>query len=400
MPQNHGQERGNMKIFHLSDLHIGKQLNGYSLKENQEAVLNQIVDYAATQHPDVILICGDIYDKTAPSGEAYTMFGNFLEALSGIKPEITVLIIAGNHDSPERLSYASAFLERHRIHLSVFPPRSQEEYLKKVVLRDENGPVNFYLLPFLKPGYVRQLFPDNQPDGYESAIRAVLERETIDGGERNILLSHQFYAAGNKDPETCESEQAVIMAGGLDRVDASVLSEFDYIALGHLHGSQKVGKTSIRYCGTPYKYSVSEENHKKSVTVVNIGKKGDEPEFEFLPLNGIQDVRRERGSLSEILKRATEENRHDYVSVTLTDEEEPYRVRERLEEVFDHLLELRVDNERTRQKRLEEGETVPVLKPLEAFRQFFKAVRGEEMTMEEEQAMERIVQEAKEEEGL
>ncbi|WP_313180681.1 exonuclease SbcCD subunit D [Lacrimispora sp.] len=389
-----------MKIFHLSDLHIGKQLNGYSLKENQEAVLNQIVDYAATQHPDVILICGDIYDKTAPSGEAYTMFGNFLEALSGIKPEITVLIIAGNHDSPERLSYASAFLERHRIHLSVFPPRSQEEYLKKVVLRDENGPVNFYLLPFLKPGYVRQLFPDNQPDGYESAIRAVLERETIDGGERNILLSHQFYAAGNKDPETCESEQAVIMAGGLDRVDASVLSEFDYIALGHLHGSQKVGKTSIRYCGTPYKYSVSEENHKKSVTVVNIGKKGDEPEFEFLPLNGIQDVRRERGSLSEILKRATEENRHDYVSVTLTDEEEPYRVRERLEEVFDHLLELRVDNERTRQKRLEEGETVPVLKPLEAFRQFFKAVRGEEMTMEEEQAMERIVQEAKEEEGL
>ncbi|SEU06413.1 Exodeoxyribonuclease I subunit D [Lacrimispora sphenoides] len=389
-----------MKIFHLSDLHIGKQLNGYSLKENQEAVLNQIVDYAATQHPDVVLICGDIYDKTAPSGEAYTMFGNFLEALSGIKPEITVLIIAGNHDSPERLSYASAFLERHRIHLSVFPPRSQGEYLKKVVLRDENGPVNFYLLPFLKPGYVRPLFPDNQPEGYESAIRAVLERETIDAGERNILLSHQFYASGNKDPETCESEQAVIMAGGLDRVDASVLSDFDYTALGHLHGSQKVGKASIRYCGTPYKYSVSEENHKKSVTVVNIGKKGDEPELEFLPLNGIQDVRRERGSLSEILKRTTEENRHDYVSVTLTDEEEPYRVRECLEEVFDHLLELRVDNERTRQKRLEEGETVPVLKPLEAFRQFFKAVRGEAMTMEEEQAMERIVQEAKEEEGL
>ena len=389
-----------MKIFHLSDLHIGKQLNGYSLKENQEAVLNQIVDYAASQHPDVILICGDIYDKTAPSGEAYTMFGNFLEALSGIKPEITVLIIAGNHDSPERLSYASAFLERHRIHLSVFPPRNQEEYLKKVVLRDESGPVNFYLLPFLKPGYVRQLFPDNQPDGYESAIRAVLERETIDAGERNILLSHQFYTAGSKDPETCESEQAVIMAGGLDRVDASVLSDFDYIALGHIHGSQKVGKASVRYCGTPYKYSVSEENHKKSVTVVNIGKKGDEPELEFLPLNGIQDVRRERGTLSEILKRATEENRHDFVSVTLTDEEEPYRVRERLEEVFDHMLELRVDNVRTRQKRLEEGETVPVLKPLEAFRQFFNAVRGEEMTMEEEQAMERIVQEAKEEEGL
>jgi exonuclease SbcD len=395
-----GRKEENMKIFHLSDLHIGKQLNGYSLKENQEAVLNQIVDYGLAHHPDAILICGDIYDKTAPSGEAYTMFGNFLEALSGIKPQISVLIIAGNHDSPERLSYASAFLERHNIHLSVFPPRNREEYLKKVVLRDENGPVNFYLLPFLKPGYVRQLFPDNQPDGYESAVRTVLERETIDARERNILLSHQFYAAGNKDPETCESEQAVIMAGGLDRVEADLLSAFDYVALGHLHGSQKVGKASVRYSGTPYKYSVSEENHKKSVTVVNIGKKGEEPEFEFLPLRGIQDVRRERGTLSEILKRATEENRHDFVSVTLTDEEEPYRVRERLEEVFDHLLELRVDNERTRQKRLEEGEAVPVLKPLEAFRQFYKAVRGEEMTKEEEKAMERIVQEAKEEEGL
>lgn len=389
-----------MKIFHLSDLHIGKQLNGYSLKENQEAVLNQIVDYAEAHQPDAVLICGDIYDKTAPSGEAYTMFGNFLEALSRIKPEVSVLIIAGNHDSPERLSYAGTFLERHHIHLSVLPPRSPEEHLKKIVLQDENGPVNFYLLPFLKPGYVRQLFPENQPEGYESAIRAVLEREIINGEERNILLSHQFYAAGNQDPETCESEQAVIMAGGLDRVDADLLSVFDYVALGHLHGSQKVGKASVRYSGTPYKYSVSEEHHKKSVTVVKIGRKGEEPELEFLPLYGIQDVRRERGSLSEILKRATEENRHDFVSVTLTDEAEPYRIRERLEEVFDHLLELRVDNERTRQKRMEEGETVPVLRPLEAFRQFYKAVRGEEMTEEEEHAMEQVVQEAKEEEGL
>lgn len=389
-----------MKIFHLSDLHIGKQLNGYSLKENQEAVLNQIVDYGLAHHPDAVLICGDIYDKTAPSGEAYTMFSNFLEGLSRIRPLVSVLIIAGNHDSPERLSYAGTFLERHCIHLSAFPPRSPEEHLKKVVLQDENGPVNFYLLPFLKPGYVRQLFPENQPDGYESAVRAVLEREAIHGDERNVLLSHQFYAAGSKDPETCESEQAVILAGGLDRVDAAVLSAFDYVALGHLHGSQKVGRASVRYCGSPYKYSVSEENHKKTITVVNLGKKGDEPELEFLPLYGIQDVRRERGSLSEILKRAGTENRHDFVSVTLTDEEEPYRVRERLEEVFDHLLELRVDNERTRQKRMEEGETVPVLRPLEAFRQFYKTVRGKEMTEEEENAMERVVQEAKEEEGL
>lgn len=136
-----------MKFFHLSDLHIGKQLNGRSLKENQEAVLNQVVEYAKKLHPDAILICGDVYDKTVPSGEAYTMFGDFLGALSEISPKITVLIIAGNHDSPERLSYAGSFLEKHHIHLSVFPPKNQDEYLKKVVLLDEFGPVNFYLMP-------------------------------------------------------------------------------------------------------------------------------------------------------------------------------------------------------------------------------------------------------------
>ena len=389
-----------MKFFHLSDLHIGKQLNGRSLKENQEAVLSQVVEYAKKLHPDAILICGDVYDKTVPSGEAYTMFGDFLGALSEISPKITVLIIAGNHDSPERLSYAGSFLEKHHIHLSVFPPKNQDEYLKKVVLLDEFGPVNFYLMPFFKPGYVRKLFKDNQPEGYEEAVWAVLKRENIDDRERNVILSHQFYAGGGKDPETCESEQAVIMTGGLDRVDASLLTGFDYAALGHIHGSQKVLKETIRYCGTPYKYSVSEEYHKKSIPYVTMKEKGQALQLEFLPLSGIQDVRRERGKLDEILSRATEESRHDFVSVTITDEEEPYRIRERLEEVFDHLLELRIDNERTRSMFLDQGEPVPVLNPMEAFLQFYQTVRNDEMTERARKVMEKIIQEAKEEEGL
>ena len=389
-----------MKLFHLSDLHIGKQLNGYSLTENQKAVLNQIVDYAAVEKPDAILICGDIYDKTVPSAEAYTIFGGFLDALSMLRPQPAVLIIAGNHDSPERLSYAGSFLEKHSIHLSVMPPQSQEEYLKKVVLSDESGPVNFYLLPFLKPGYVRNLFPDSQPEGYENAVREVLAREIIDTGQRNVLLSHQFYTGGSINPETCESEQAVIMAGGLDRVDISVLPAFDYVALGHLHGPQKVSKDWIRYCGTPFKYSVSEEHHRKGITVIHMGAKGEEPVIEALPLRGFQDVRRERGTLEEVLSRADDENRHDFVSVTLTDEEEPYRIREQLKEVYDYLLELKVDNVRTREKMMEEEERVPVLNPLEAFRQFYKTVSGEELTEEAYLAMEKIVQEAKEEEGL
>lgn len=394
------RKEGTMKFFHLSDLHIGKQLNGQSLKENQEAVLNQIVKYADTLHPDAVLICGDIYDKTVPSGEAYTMFGEFLGALSEISPKITALIIAGNHDSPERLSYAGSFLEKHHIHLSVLPPKHPNEYLKKVVLEDQWGPVNFYLMPFFKPGYVRQLFKDNQPEGYQEAVKAVLQREHIKEEERNVILSHQFYAGGGKDPETCESEQAVIMSGGLDRVDASVLSSFDYAALGHIHGPQKVLRDTIRYCGTPYKYSVSEEHHKKSITYVTLNAKGDAIDLTFLPLFGIQNVRRERGSLSEILSRATEENRHDFVSVTITDEEEPYRIRERLEEVFDHLLELRVDNDRTRTMLLDQGEPVPVLNPMEAFFQFYKAVRNDTMSLKAQTIMEKIIQEAKEEEGL
>ncbi len=400
-----------MKLFHLSDLHIGKYLNGYSLKENQERILSQIVFLAQREHPDAIAICGDIYDKSAPSGEAYGIFDRFLQELSEIRPKIPVLIIAGNHDSPERLAYASSFLEKHRIHISVFPPQKREEYLKKITLEDEYGPVAFYLLPFLKPGYVRPLFEEGLIDGYESAVREVLDREQIDLSIRNVILSHQFYAGSKEGPKTCESETAMIMAGGLDRVDASVLDRFDYAALGHLHGAQRCGGKNARYCGSPCKYSVSEELHRKAVTMVTLKEKGKAAEVDFLPLYAPRDVRRVRGTLEEVLAAAgadgqDAENKgsnpvravcHDYVSVTITQEGEPYRIRERLEERYDHLLELRFDNERTRRRLREEGGEMPLLRPLEAFRRFFEAVRREQLSEAEERIMERLIQETKEE---
>lgn len=399
-----------MKLFHLSDLHIGKLLCGYSLKENQERVLSRIVAYAQEEHPDAILICGDIYDKSAPSGEAYVMFDRFLEALSEIRPRIPVFIIAGNHDSPERLSYASAFLEKHSIYLSVFPPIQEDEYLKKITLEDEYGPVDFYLLPFLKPGWLRPLLPEGSAFSYEEAVRFLLSREKIDPGRRNVILSHQFYTAGQSEPETCDSEIAVAMAGGLDRIDISVLDAFDYAALGHLHGSQKVGRMSARYCGTPYKYSVSEEHHHKSVTVVELGKKGEEPQLRFLPLSGLQDVRRLRGTLDEVLAAAESAAPspsagqpsvsgvcHDFVSVTITDEQEPYRIRERLEERYDHLLELRVDNARTRARMAESGtENDPAPEPMEAFRQFYETVNHTPLPEEGERVMKRLIREIQE----
>ena len=396
-----------MKLFHLSDLHIGKLLCGYSLKENQERVLSQIADYAKEEHPDAILICGDIYDKSAPSGEAYVMFDRFLEALSEIRPRIPVLIIAGNHDSPERLSYASSFLERHSIYLSVFPPVREDEFLKKIELADEYGPVDFYLLPFLKPGYLRPLLPDGSALSYEEAVRFLLSREKIDPKRRNVILSHQFYTAGQSEPETCDSEAAVAMAGGLDRIDISVLDAFDYAALGHLHGSQRVGRESARYCGTPYKYSVSEERHHKAVTVVELGKKGEEPRLYFLPLSGLQDVRSLRGTLEEVLEAASGGQPsvpsassgvcHDFVSVTITDEQEPYRIRERLEERYDHLLELRVDNARTRARLAESGtENDPAPEPMEAFRQFYETVNHMPLPEEGERIMKGLIREIQE----
>lgn len=385
-----------MKFFHLSDLHIGKQLHYYNLKENQRAILQQIINRAEEYRPDAILICGDIFDKSVPSAEAYTIFDEFLNKLADIKPQIPVLMIAGNHDNPQRLSYAGAFLEKHGIYVSVLPPQKEEEHIRKVELQDEWGKVNFYLLPFLKPGYVRHLFQEGVVTDYNSAIRELLHRDGIDKEqipmeERNVLLSHQFYVNGKEQPQVCDSEQWTAQVGGLDSVEASFVEHFDYVALGHIHGAQKVRNSHIRYCGTPLKYSVSEEKHEKSITLVTLEEKGTEPVIEIIPLLPMQEVRTEKGLLSEILERATEENCHDFISVTITDEKEPYHPREQLEEKYDFILELRVDNQRTRAfAELPENEEFQ-MSPLEVFHSFYQDMRGQTMSEEEEIWLKRIL---------
>lgn len=378
-----------MRFFHLSDLHIGKQLHAYSLRENQQAVLAQIVERAEELHPDAILICGDIFDRAVPSGEAYTIFDEFLQALSAITPNIPVLIIAGNHDNAQRLNYASSFLEKHHIYVSTTVPK---KHLKKIVLKDEFGEVDFYLLPFVKPGYVRHLFEEGAITSYESAIGEILKREQIDYNRRNVLLSHQFYTNSGQAPELCESEQSVLTIGGLDNVDVSVVESFDYVALGHIHGAQIVKFPYIRYCGTPLKYSVSEEHHKKSITMVTMGEKGTEPVIDTIPLVPIQEVRRERGLLKEVIARADRENCHDFLSITLTDEKEPYHPKEQLEEVYDHILELRIDNERTRSLFREQGEMEFSMHPLEVFRSFYQEMQGQPLTPEEEEILSGILE--------
>lgn len=382
-----------MKIFHLSDLHIGRQLYNYSLRDNQQAVLSQIVKQAGLHRPDVILICGDIFDRSVPSGEAYTIFDRFLQELSELSPQIPVLVIAGNHDNAQRLNYASSFLEKHRIYVSVMAPTRPEEHLKKIVLEDDWGEVNFYLLPFLKPGYVRHLFEEGTVTDYESAVREILLREEIDYSKRNVLLSHQFYTGTGQETQTCDSEQSVLMVGGLDNIDVSVVEKFDYAALGHIHGPQKVKFPHIRYCGTPLKYSVSEEHHKKSITMATLVQKGEEIRIETIPLEPVYDVRRERGLLQEIIRRATQENRRDFVSVTLTDEKEPYHPREQLEEVYEHLLEINIDNTRTRNLLEIQEESCSFLSPMEAFRGFYQEMQGQPLGEEEERLIGEVLEE-------
>lgn len=385
-----------MRLFHISDLHIGKQLHYYNLNENQVEILNQIVEKAKEYRPDAIMIAGDIYDKSVPSAEAYTIFDRFLNDLSDIEPGIVILIIAGNHDSAERLNYASSFLEKHNIYISVIPPQTQEEHLKRVVLEDEYGRVNFYLLPFTKPGYVKHLFQEGIVTGYDSAIAALMKREDIDYSQRNVLISHQFYVAGEVTPQTCESEQGYISVGGIDSVDIASVRKFDYVALGHLHGQQKIGEEQIRYSGTPLKYSVSEERHKKSITMVTLSEKGTPPMIDKLLLKARQDVRRERGTLSEIISRATEENRHDFISITLTDEAAIYKPREQLAEHYDHILEIRVENSHTMAQFENAAGEASVLEPLEAFREFYREMNGAAMNEEEEKLICDIINTAKE----
>ena len=384
-----------MKFFHLSDLHIGKQLHRYNLKEDQQVILKEVITYAKELRPDAIVIAGDIYDKSVPSAEAVNVFDEFLTDLSEITPEIPILIISGNHDSPDRLKYASEILKRHHIYLAGNVPERPEEHIEKVTLHDAYGEVDFYLLPFMKPAYVKNIFVDGTPETYSDAVKEIIKREKIDyKDKRNVLVSHQFYVGEKAEsPETCDSE--VFSVGGIDNVDIGSVKEFDYVALGHLHGAQCIGKPEIRYCGTLLKYSVSESTQNKSLTVVTLKAKGEKPEIENYPLHPLRDVRKKKGTLDEIIKESRETEKDDYISITLTDEIDPYKPKEQLERIFSHILEIRVDNQRTRTKLKEMDEELVMKDPFTSFAEFYKEMQGREMNGEEDTIMKEIFDKAK-----
>lgn len=384
-----------MRFIHLSDLHIGRQLHQYSLKEDQEHILGEVVEYVKELKPDAIVIAGDVYDKSVPSAEAVGIFDHFLTSLSGIEPELPIFIISGNHDSAQRLDYASGILGQKGIYIAGKLPQNRGEFLKKVTLQDAYGDVNFYLLPFLKPGYVRTVFEGEMPEGYSEAVQMLLEREKIDPEKRNVIVTHQFYTGTGQDTKTCDSE--IFSVGGIDNVDVTPLLAFDYAALGHLHSAQKVGRESIRYPGTLLKYSVSESNQTKSLHLVTLKEKGAPVEVQTYPLHPIRDVKKFRGTLEELLKTVPEDAKEDYVSITLTDETDPYRPKEQLEKIFSHILEVRMDNSRTRKKLMKDAEVVRMASPLEIFGDFFQEMQGRALNAEEQQVMQKITEGMEEE---
>ena len=362
-----------MKLLHLSDLHLGKRVNEVSMLDDQAFILQQILGIIDEAQPDAVLIAGDVYDKSVPSAEAVTLFDDFLVKLS--KRKLPVLVISGNHDSPERLSFGSRLLDASGIHISPV----YNGVIRPIVLHDAYGPVSFWVLPFLKPAHVKRFFPEGDIESYTDACRAAVSHMDIDRSARNSLLTHQFVTGA----QTCESEE--LSVGGTDNVDASIFDCFDYVALGHIHNPQNIGSNRIRYCGTPLKYSFSEAAHQKSVTLATLGEKG-ELHLELYPLRPKHDLREIRGSFAEVTDRTfyTNTPTDDYLHVILTDEDDVPEAVGKLRLIYPNLMKLSYDNTRTREDNvIDAASDVQRKTPLELFEELYELQNNQVMSEEQ-----------------
>lgn len=357
-----------MKLFHLSDLHLGKRVNEVSMLEDQAHILAQILTLIDEERPDALLIAGDVYDKSIPPAEAVSLFDDFLYSVS--RRGVPVLMISGNHDSPERLAFGRRMMEGAGVYIS--PVYAGET--TPVTLHDAHGDVHFWLLPFLKPAHVRRFEPEAEIESYADAVRVAIDRMNVDFSARNVLLTHQFVTGA----ATCESEE--LSVGGTDNVDASVFDGFDYVALGHLHGPQNVGSSRVRYCGTPLKYSFSEEKQEKSVTVVHLGEKGA-LRLEALALRPLHDMRRIRGSFAQLTAQGTAQTTQDYLHIVLTDEEDVPEAMGRLRQIYPQIMKLSYDNTRTRSDQIVEGaQDVQRKSPLALFEELYEQMNNRPMS--------------------
>ena len=372
-----------MKLFHLSDLHLGKRVNEYSMLEDQKYILKKILFIIDEEKPDVVILAGDIYDKSVPAAEAVTLFDEFLAGLA--KRKLEVFVISGNHDSPERIAFGSRIMGNSGIHMS--PVYNGK--IDPIKMQDEFGEVNVYMLPFLKPAQVRRFFEDDDIVTYTDAISCVIKNMDIDLKARNVLAAHQFVTGASR------SESEEISVGGSDNVDASVFEQFDYVALGHIHSPQNCGKAHIRYCGTPLKYSFSEANDHKSVTVVNILDKG-QVDFKTVELVPMHDMVELKGTYEELTLRSFYENttwQEDYTHITLTDEEDIIDAIGKLRAVYHRLMKLDYDNKRTRSSMtVDSGSNVDNKSPFELFSDFYELQNNQPMSEEQSDYIKDIIE--------
>lgn len=377
--------------MHLADLHLGKRVNGFSMMEDQEYILNRILEIMEEEQPDGLLIAGDVYDKTIPPAEAVRLMDDFLTAVAA--KHVPVFLISGNHDSAERVAFGHQLMQGSGIWISPV----YDGTIRHHTLEDRWGEVNIYLIPFLRPSVVRSFFPDVEIEDYTDALRTIIEDLQVDTSRRNVVLAHQFVTAAGALPETCDSEQ--LSVGGLDRVDGSVFSPFDYTALGHLHGPQRVGSETIRYAGSPLKYSFSELHQKKSVTVAELREKGV-TEIRQIPLQPRREMIELRGTFEEILAEARKkgEPQTDYYHMILTDETDVVDALSRLREYYPNIMLLDYDNRRTRsQKEVEQLDRVEERTPGELFAALYEQQNGQEMDSDRKEYLDGLIREIWEE---
>ncbi len=362
-----------MKFLHISDLHLGKRVNEFSMIEDQKYILKEILTIVNDQKPDGVLIAGDVYDRSIPTEDAMKLWDDFLVSLATKK--IPVFAISGNHDSAIRFSDHGALVDATGIHLSPV----YDGDAKSFQLEDKDGVVNIYMLPFVKPTIVKNIFPKEEIADYTDACRVAIKHMNVKKNERNILIAHQFVTGA----ERCESEEIVV--GGLDNVSAGIFDDFDYVALGHIHGKQSIKRDTIRYCGTPLKYSFSEKDHVKSVTVVEIGKKG-KVKIDEIPLVPKHDLREIKGTYVELTAKKNYEDTdtEDYIHAVLTDENDIVDAIGKLRVIYPNLMKLSYDNKRTKQQQMISGvDGVETKTPIELFEEFYEKQNNDQMSDEQ-----------------
>ena len=372
-----------MKLIHLSDIHLGKRVNEFSMLEDQAHILKKILAVVDEEKPNGVLIAGDVYDKSVPSTEAVQLFDDFLVRLAERK--LPVFIISGNHDSPERLSFANRLINAVGIHLAPV----YNGVVEPITLSDEYGPVNVYMLPFIKPAHVRGFFPDTEITSYSDAVAAAIGRMNIDKTQRNVLITHQFVTGAQR------SDSEELSVGGTDNIGAEVFCDFDYVALGHIHGPQNMDSGRIRYCGSPLKYSFSEAAQQKSVTVAELKEKGA-LEIHTVPLIPRRDMVELKGSYQQLTLREFYENtiyQEDYTHITLTDEEDIPDAVAKLRTVYHNLMKLDYDNTRTRHSAAISGaENVETRSPIDLFAEFYELQNGLPMSAEQTELVASLIE--------